>query len=114
LDLGTVGDLEAERAEQGLDALERAGDGMEPAARAAAAGKGDVDRIGGELARELRVGERVATARERGLELSFGGVDRRACRGPFAGRQLAQRLEQIGERAGLAEVARLRVLERGR
>ena len=63
LDLGTVGDGEAERAEQRLDAFQRARERMQAAAAATAAGQRDVERFGGELRRELRVRERVRGAR---------------------------------------------------
>ena len=62
-DLGTVGDVEAERAEQRLDALERARDRMQAADAAPAAGQRHVERFGGELRFELRVGERLRGAR---------------------------------------------------
>ena len=68
LDLRTVGDVEAERAEQRFDALQRARDGMQRSGVHPAPGQRNVERVGRELRRETRVGERLAPARERGLE----------------------------------------------
>ena len=69
LDLRAVGDVEAERAEDRLDALERARDRMQAADAAAAAGQRDVERLLRELRVELRVGERLAARVERRFEL---------------------------------------------
>ena len=68
LDLRTVGDVEAERAEQRLDALQRARDRMQRSGVDAAPRQRDVERIGRELRREPRLGERLAPGGERGLE----------------------------------------------
>ena len=47
LDLGTIRDFEAKRAEQGFDTIERARDRMERADTKTASGKRDIQRIGG-------------------------------------------------------------------
>ena len=77
LDLGTVGDVEAERAEERLDALQRARDRMQAADCRAAAGQRDVERLGGELRAELRVRERGRGAPSSAASRRcLGGVDR--------------------------------------
>ena len=112
LDLGTVGDFEAERAEQRLDPLDRARDRMQAAGAAAAAGQRDVDRVAGKLPGELRVGECVATLGERFLDERLDMVDARAGRRALGSAQFCERFHVLGNLARLAEVFRLRVLER--
>ena len=51
---------------------------------------------------------------EQRLDRFLGRVDARAGCALFFGRQLAEPFEQLGERAALAEIARLRVFERSR
>src|SRR4030095_12807569 len=83
LDLGAVGDREAERAEQRLDTFERPRDRMQVAAPGAAAGQRPVEGFGRERSFELRGGERIASRDERRLELLLRLVDRGACGGTF-------------------------------
>ena len=96
LDLGTVGDVEADRAEDRLDPLPGADDRVDAAAAAAAAGQRDVERLLGEPRSSLRARQLGAPALERLLDALLGGVDApagglaflraRACRGPSAAR----------------------------
>ena len=58
--------------------------------------------------------ERLAARLQQRLDLLLGQVDLRAARLLLVDRQRAERLQQLGEAAGLAEVTRLRVLEFGR
>ena len=87
LDLGAVGDLEAERREDRLDALERAAHRMDAARAAAAAGQRDVERLRRELALELRFGELGAARDERRVDRLLGDVDLGAARLLLLGRQ---------------------------
>jgi len=114
LDLGSVGDGEAERAEQRLTALQRARQRMQAADAAAAAGQRYVERFCRKLRGELRVRERRAARGQRLFERRFGRIDARAGGGALGRRELAESLQLLGERPGLAEIFRLRVLERGR
>ena len=102
LDLRAVCDVETDRAKERFDSLQRQRQWMEPADVDAAPRQRDVERIGRELRRELRIGQRRPPAGEGGLELRLRFVDLRAGGGPFPGVQLAERFQQIGERARLA------------
>src|SRR5882672_6125033 len=66
--LGTVGDVETDRAEDGLDALPGTDDGMDAARAAAAARKRHVERLLGEARVELRRLERFPARDERRLD----------------------------------------------
>ena len=111
LDLGAVGDHEADRAEQALDALEGAAHRVQAALHATTPGQGDVERLGGELGEQRGFAQRVAAALECGLDRGLGGVDRGARLAARLGLELAERLQALGERAGLAEIARLGLFE---
>src|SRR4030095_10614083 len=104
---------DAQQANQRLDTLERPRGGMQAAASATASGQRHVERVGGELLRKLRIGERRAAGFERGLERLLRVVDCRARGGALGSRQLAQTLQQFRQRAGLAEVLRLGILQGG-
>ncbi len=114
LDFRSVGDGETERAKQRLAAFERARQRMQAANAAAATGQRYVERFGRELRGELRIRERGAARSECILERRLGHVDARAGGGALRRRELAEPLQLLGERTGLAEIFRLRVLERGR
>jgi hypothetical protein len=77
LDLGAVGDFEADRAEQALDALERARHRMQATARFAATGQRDIQRLGGQL-RASSAALRIASRRSlsAALDAVLGDVDR--------------------------------------
>jgi len=92
LDLGTVGDVEAHRGEDRLDPLERAAHGMDAGGAARASGQRDVERLRGELAFELRLGEPSATRDERGVNRLLGGVDLGAAQLLLLGRERSERL----------------------
>ena len=69
LDLRAVGDVEADRAEQRLDALQVRVIGCSAAARRAAPGQRDVERLRGELLRSSFASASACAARvERGFE----------------------------------------------
>jgi hypothetical protein len=87
---------------------------MQAAARQAASGQRDIECLGRQLGFELRILQRIAPCRQRRLYALLGDVDRRAGALALFRRQLAQTLEQRGQRALLAEVARLGVLQLGR
>ena len=113
LDLRTVGDLEADRAPDLLDALPGADHRMDAAAAAAAAGQRDVERLLGEARGELGVRQLAAPRLERRLDLLLGGVELlrpRPCAAPREPTSASTASAVSSPR--LAEVARLRVLER--
>ena len=87
---------------------------MQSAAARAAPRQRHIERFGGELSSELGVGESVAAPSQSVLELLFRHVDGSPRGRARRRRQFAERFQEIGERAGLAEVLRLRVFELGR
>jgi hypothetical protein len=87
---------------------------VQAAARQAASGQRDIECLGRQLGFELRILQRIAPCRQRRLYALLGDVDRRAGALALLRRQFAQTLEQRGQRALLAEVARLGVLQLGR
>src|SRR5581483_5894893 len=113
LDLRAVGDLEADRAEQPLHALERARRRVQSAATEAASGQRHVERLLGEARIELRARDRLAPLGERPLYPVFGGVDARPGLAARLRLELAEALQRLGEDPALAEVARLDALELG-
>jgi hypothetical protein len=114
LDLRAIGDVEAHRPEDRLDALDRARHRMQTALAAAPAGQRDVERLRMQLRIELGLRERQAALLQRGLDALLHAVDRRAARFLLVDRERAERLEQLGDTPGLAEEARFRVLQFGR
>src|SRR5450755_84484 len=78
LDFRSLGNGEAKRVEQRLDAIDRAGNRVQCADRGAASGKRNVERFRGKLRAELGVGDLVAAAAERRFELGFCLVDARS------------------------------------
>ena len=116
LDLGAVGDVEAHRAEDRLDALHRARHRVQ-AAHAAAGGPASVTSSASalQLRLELGIGQRLAARAAAPLRSRCLVALICAPRAFFCfGRQRAQRLQQLGHAAGLAEEARLGVLQLGR
>src|SRR5260221_1013875 len=113
LDLGAVGDGKSHRAKELLDLFLRARDRVQPARAGAAARQRDVDRLGVELAVELAREDRLAARLHQRLDFGLGAVDRRTRLRTLLGGQPAQALEQLRERARLAEDARPRQLELG-
>src|SRR6185436_16402646 len=111
LDLGTVGDIETDRAEDFLDSRPGAADRMKPASAAPAPRKRDVERLAGELRLHAQLRKLRAPVLERFLEPRFRLVDRLAGAAPFVCRELAQSFEQRRQLTALAEVARLCVFE---
>src|SRR6185436_8077943 len=68
LDLGAVGDGEAQRMEQRLDALHCSRDRMQRSDAAAASRERYIERLGRELSLEAVVGERIAALGKRLLD----------------------------------------------
>ncbi len=114
LDLGTVGDVEADGAEQLFDAIQADGHRMQAAAQAAAPGQRHIQRFGRQLGFKLGILQRLAPCRQRRLYALLGDIDCRAGRLALFRRQLAEALEQRGKRAFLAEITRLGVFQPGR
>ena len=114
LDLGTVGHIEADRAEDLLDALPGADHRMDTARRASPAGQRDIECFFGQARLQLRAGQLRAARVERRLELRLRGIDERAGGLAFLDRERTQALEERGQLPRLAEIARLGVFERGR
>jgi hypothetical protein len=75
-----VGDLEADRAPDLLDALPGADDRMDAAARAPAPGQRHVQRFLRQARVQLFFGELAAPRLERGFDFLLGAVERRARR----------------------------------
>src|SRR5262249_59413340 len=93
LDLRTVGDLEADRAPDLLDALPGADDRMHAAAARAAGGERDVERLLGQARAELLVRELSAPSFQGLFNLLLGGVEPRPERlALFLGKRLERRL----------------------
>ncbi len=86
---------------------------MQAAARHRAAGQRDVDGLGGQARVHQRVGQRLAARLQRGFHLLLDLVDARALALAGLRVELAEALEQFGQRAGLAEEAGLLVFQRG-
>ncbi|ABA47491.1 hypothetical protein BURPS1710b_1895 [Burkholderia pseudomallei 1710b] len=112
-DLGAVGHVETDRAKNLFDTLPRAHHRMEASRPGTSAGQRDVDRLGGETLVQERVGKRLAARVERGFDLLLRDIDARAFRLARLGIELAEALQQLGQRARLTEKPRLLVLERG-
>lgn len=112
LDLGAVGDIETDRTEERFDALDRARHRMQAARRQAPARQRDVERLRLELRLQRGMTKRLAPRIERRLDpllgAVYGGTRRLAC----LRIELAQPLQQLGNRAALAEKARLGLLQR--
>src|SRR5437588_12701367 len=109
LDLGPIGDLEAERAPDRLDPLPGADHRMDAAAGPSARGQRDVERLFRKARVQLLAGELFAPRLERVLDRLLRGVELRALRPALLGRATGTK---CGELAPLAQEARLRVLQR--
>jgi len=114
LDLRAIGDVEADRAEYRLGALPSARNRMHAATPPAAARQRDIQRFFGKARVQLGVGKRGAARVQRGFDRGLRSVDRGAARLLLCRRQSAERLQQRGELAPLAQEACLGVLERSR
>ena len=85
---------------------------MQRAGADAAPGQRHVDRFGREPLIQERVGECLAARIQRGFDLAFHDVDARAFGLARVRIELAEALQQLGERSRLAEKACLLVFER--
>ena len=85
-----------------------------PPAPAAAAGQRDVERLRGEARSSFASASASRRAVSAASIFSLAALIARARGLPLLGGQLAERLQQRGQLAGLAEISRLGVLERGR
>ena len=113
LDLGAFSDVEAHRAEDRLDPLDHAADGVDAALAALPAWQGDVERLRLQLRLELGRREALAARRQRRLDAGLELVDVGAAGLLLLDAERAQSLEQFGHAAGLAQVTRLGVFEFG-
>ncbi|MNS89236.1 hypothetical protein D3C72_1232420 [compost metagenome] len=113
LDLGTIRHVEADGAEDLLHAFPSAHDRMQAAARHGAAGQRHVDGLGGQARVHQRIGQRLAARLQGTFHLLLDLVDARAFGLARLGVELAQALEQLGQRPGLAQEAGLFVFQRG-
>ena len=112
-DFGAVGHVEADRTEDFLDAHPGAHHGVNAARRTTAPGKGHVDRFAFELLAKLLFGKRFAARVERGFDRGLGAIDFLTAAAAFLRRELAERLHEDRNLAGLADVAGLGVFQRG-
>jgi hypothetical protein len=92
LDLGAVGDVEADRAENLLDALPGTADRVQTAAAAAAPGQRDVERLAGEAGFEFSQFQVLPAGIERRLDPLLGSVDALPGGFLFLGRERTQPL----------------------
>ena len=113
LDLGTVGNVEANGSEDGLDALPATHHRLNAARASTTPGQRDIDRLGIQPGLHLRIGQRMTAGIECGLDLFLGRVDHGALRAARVGVKLTQALHLFGHLSGLAQVFRLRVFQRG-
>ena len=114
LDLGPGGHVEARATEQRLDAQPRARHGMQPAALFAPPRQRDVDAPGSEApARRARARAASRRASMATCSACFASLMRWPAAGRSRGRQRAERLQLLGERALLAEPAHAHLVERG-
>ena len=106
LDLGPLGDAEAEPEEHVLDLAPHGRDHVQPAdGHGGGPGQGDVDRVGGQASVELAPLELRAAGVERGLERPARLVGGPADGAPLLGRQLGDAAQQVGQ-LGLAPEVR--------
>ena len=96
---------------QRLDAFERARHRMQAAGTDAAAGQRNVERLLRELRFEFFALDGFAARNQRGLELYFCGIEFDAHCRAFSRGNTSERFLQFGQRAGLAEIACLDLLE---
>ncbi len=111
-DLGAIGHVEADRAEDLRDALPGVHHRVQAALGHIAAGQRHVDRLGGQARVHQRISQRLAAVVQGRFDAALGQVDTRAFRLARLRIELAQSLEQVGQHAGLAEKARLLVFQR--
>ncbi len=113
LDFGAIGHIEADGTENGFDPLPSLDDGMDAPEAAAAAGQADVYGFGGQALVQFGLRHVGAPLVQQRFDLLLDLVDAR----PFGllalGVQLRQPFQQRGQRALLAEKARLGVFQRG-
>ncbi len=111
LDLGAIGDVEAEAREDLDDVVERLRDRMAVAAMAGAAGQRDVELFAMQIFFQLALRDALLRLLEERLELGDGIGDQLAHARAIGGGQRAHPLAQAGERAALAEVLHARRLD---
>eukprot|EP01022_Parablepharisma_sp_SALTPOND_P031134 TRINITY_DN785_c0_g5_i1.p2 TRINITY_DN785_c0_g5~~TRINITY_DN785_c0_g5_i1.p2 ORF type:complete len:1059 (-),score=367.39 TRINITY_DN785_c0_g5_i1:4151-7327(-) len=112
-DLGTVGNIKADGAEDFLDALPGAHHRMDAAHATATARQGDVDGFGIQARLHLGIGQGLAACGQRVFDLFLGDVDDRPLHLALFRCQLAQPLHLLGDLAGLAEILGLGVFQCG-
>ena len=110
-DFGTVGNVEADGAEDLLDAHPCAHNGVDAAFGADAARKGHVDRFAGELGLHGGLSELFAAGVERGFDSGLGLVDFLTAGAALFGRELAEALHESRHGAAFADVLGLGVFQ---
>ena len=105
LDVEALADAEAHGAEDRGHLLHRAADRVDQAVRPRRRRQGDVDALGGEPGVDLGAFERGAAGLDDVGELVLQAVQRGAALAPLLGGGVAERFEQEGELARLAERA---------
>ncbi len=112
-DFRPIGHFEAHGTEQGLDAIQRAADRMQPAVATPTSGQRHVDGFLAQLAFEFGFLNRLAAHFQRGFDGLLGFVDPRARLLAIIRRHAAQRFQQLGQRALLAHETGLDLLQPG-
>ncbi len=111
LDLRSVGGREPHRREEALGVFLRARDRVQPSARLAAPGERHVDRLEREPRVELARAQLIELRLHELLHLALRIVDRGTRLRTLAGGKLSERFQLPGQYPGLAEEARLRLVE---
>ena len=112
-DFGAVRHVEADRAEDFLDAHPGAHHRMDSALGTEASRQRHVDRFARELGGEFRLGHGRAALVQKRFDFGLGAVDFLTAGPTLFMRQLSELLHERGQSSGLAEKARLGVFERG-
>ena len=86
---------------------------MNAARGLASAGQGDVEGFGGQLELQRGIAQGFAARIEGAFDLILGRIDGRAGAFALVGGKLAQALQQVGEGAGLAQIAGLDLFQPG-
>lgn len=106
-DLGTVGHFKADGAEQGLDALQGTGDGMQATPGFTPAGQGHIQGFLGQTGLQGRAADGFAAGVKGTLNLFLGLVDGGTGRLALFRSQFAQPLQQFGDLTTLAQITGL-------
>ena len=113
LDLRAIGNGEADRGKQGLDACHGTGDRMQRCHGIATTRQGHIEDLGRQLPFQFRGLNTVAPRAQQGFEFVLGLVDARARGLAFLDGQRPQRLHLLRDGSVLAQVTRLDLIEYG-